>query len=229
MPTRNLYFPGSRHAHYSEVSGDPLDTSMGLAYQGDNRIDNRHGHGTKCRTRHRFNPRRHSTSASAERLTPTTAVAGTDRSNRSDVGQLERATPRHERERRTSPHRRQNRIQASTSGLPRTVTAPAPPNGVNQSSAPARATAETVLSQNHPDLSISLDEFLQLPSAERHRLRALLPPPIPLVPKEKPSKMSLLERLNPFRRIRSLSMLASYRAANENSGLARRRSLARRG
>lgn len=177
MPTRNLYFPGSRHAHYSEVSGDPLDTSMGLAYQGDNRIDNRHGHGTKCRTRHRFNPRRHSTSAGAERLTPTTAVAGTgrhffvavvskqvlrlnvsDRSNRSDVGQLERATPRHERERRTSPHRRQNRIQASTSGLPRTVTAPAPPNGVNQSSAPARATAETVLSQNHPDLSISLDE-----------------------------------------------------------------------
>ncbi|KAF8560003.1 hypothetical protein OG21DRAFT_15648 [Imleria badia] len=233
MPTCNFHFPASPQAHYFELSAAPLDTSMALAHQRDDRIDDRHG--AKPKPRRRFNSQAYTMSEDGvEKLIPTATGAGTgDRAYREDVGQPEHATPRQERGRRTSFDRRQHRTRASIPGLPPTATARAHANGVDQSYIPTRTAAQTFHSREQTNMDILLDEYHLMPQAERHRLRALLPPPIPLVPKEKSSKSSFLGRLNPFRRIRSLPTPPSYRAIvfipSENSGHARRRSLARRG
>ncbi|KAF8140622.1 hypothetical protein EV363DRAFT_1152587 [Boletus edulis] len=200
---------------------------MAAAQQRGDCIDNRHE--DKPWVQHRFNFQDHARLNSTEKVTPTTMVAeGGDNACKEDIRQYEHLTPRQEGERHTSFDRR----QASVSGLPHTKIGRAPPNRVDQSYIPMGTTTQTVLPQDQPGLNTSLEEYLQLPQADRHRLRALFSLPIPLVPKEEPSKVSLLERLNPFRRIRSLSMLPAYRAIvfipSENSGHARRRSRARR-
>lgn len=74
MPTGNFHFPDSTHAHYSELSAAPLDTSMAPAHQRDNRINNRHG--AKPRSRYLLNSRAYKTSEDGvEKLIPTATVA----------------------------------------------------------------------------------------------------------------------------------------------------------
>lgn len=161
MHTRtNSYPTGSRHVHYSGFSVVPLGTPMGLEHQRDDRVDNRHG--IKPRRRHRFNSdggRRwwvlYVVVANGQVVL--TKLDVSDRTHWQDIGralyrQSERATPRQERERRSSFDWRQHRSQASISSLPRTVAVRAPSNGVNQSYIPTRAIAQTVLSQARLDL-----------------------------------------------------------------------------
>lgn len=110
---------------------------------------------------------------------------------------------------------RQHQTQASPSGLPLART---PSNGDTRT----RTTTLTVVSHAQPDVTIlscklllvivrwrrhSCDCLLdnQLLQVERKRLQALLPPAMPLVPRENPSKASFLERLIPRRRVRGLS------------------------
>ncbi|KAI9570231.1 hypothetical protein HD554DRAFT_394520 [Boletus coccyginus] len=227
MPTLNSCFPGPRQAHYSELSAAPLDTSTALAHQTDNQIHNQHG--VKPRPWQGLNSQDHMTSNAIDKRTPTAMMARADRAHRQDVGQPKRASPRQGRERRASFDQRGHQTQASISALPRTLAAWALPNGVNQPYIPTRT---IVLSQDQPDLDVLPDEYHQLSPAESHRLQALFPPAVPLVPREKSSTATFLERLNPFCRIRSLSTPPTYTAIifipSENSGHARRRSLARR-
>jgi hypothetical protein len=75
MPTINSCLPGLCHAHYSELSAAPLDTSVALAHQRDNRTGNRHG--VKPRPRQRLNSQDYTMSNAIEKPTPTATVAGT--------------------------------------------------------------------------------------------------------------------------------------------------------
>ncbi|KAF8844100.1 hypothetical protein BDN67DRAFT_803367 [Paxillus ammoniavirescens] len=163
----------------------------------------------------------------------------------------QRARERKERERRVPLDGHRQRANGSISSVPprSAVAWPASPNDSTQLHTPAKSRIRvhrmTTRSQHPPAELQPLYVFptgypqptRPQPQPEgRHpvdRSRMVVPPPIPLVPMPKPPKLSMLARLNPFNRLRTMSTTfpknsVSLHAPTERPARLRRNSTTRR-
>ncbi|KAF9225417.1 hypothetical protein BS17DRAFT_598396 [Gyrodon lividus] len=135
------------------------------------------------------------------------------------------ARERKERERHASIDRHHHRAHGSVSSVPprSAVAWPAPPNGSTQFRVPfkSRMSVHCVTPQYRPEPQAPYvfptrypQPIIPLPVPERRRpvdrSRMVVSPPIPLVPMAKPPKFSMLARVNPFKRLRTMSMSTTF-------------------